>query len=63
MLNNCPASQHKSLRGLDVAAVDGSVSFDLLLKIIIELKNNHRDTLLTGIYPSILTNVCFVEEG
>ena len=45
MLNNCPTSQRKSLSGLDVAATDGSNSFVLLLKIIIELKNSHRDTL------------------
>ena len=45
MLNHCPANQCKSLSGLDVAAADGSDSFDLLLKIIIELKTSHRDTL------------------
>ena len=44
-LNNCPASQCESLSGLDNVAVDGSDSFDLLLKITAELKNSHRDTL------------------
>ena len=45
MLNNCPASQRKSLSGLDNVTADGSDSFGLLLKITAELKNSHGDLL------------------
>ena len=45
MLNNCPSNQHKSLSGLDNVAVEGSDSFDLLLKVTAGLRNSHRDSL------------------
>ena len=39
MLKNCPASQHKSLCGLDNVAAEGSNSFNLMVITTAELKN------------------------
>ena len=43
ILNNCPASQRKSLAGLDNAASDGS---DRLIKICKTLENKNSDNLV-----------------
>lgn len=45
MLNNCPATQRKSLSGLDNVAAEGSDSFDKIISICKELeKDNHTAT-------------------
>ena len=46
MLNNCPASQHKSLSGLDNVAAEGSDSVTWLLKLTGELKKIAMQTLV-----------------
>ena len=43
ILNNCPASQRKSLADLDNAASDGSDSFNRLIKICKTLENKSSD--------------------
>ena len=46
ILNNCPASQRKSLAGLDNVVSDGSDSFDRLIKICKTLEDKSSDDLV-----------------
>ena len=46
ILKNCPASQRKSLAGLDNVASDGSGSFDRHIKICKTLENKSSDDLV-----------------
>ena len=47
ILSNCPASQRKSLAGLDNVALEGSDSFDMLIKICKTLENEDLIKKLT----------------
>ena len=47
ILSNCPASQRKSLAGLDNVASEGSDSFDMLIKICKTLENEDLIKKLT----------------
>ena len=47
ILSNCPASQRKSLAGLDNVASEGSESFDMLIKICKTLENEDLIKKLT----------------
>ena len=47
ILSNCPASQRKSVAGLDNVASEGSDSFDMLIKICKTLENEDLIKKLT----------------
>ena len=47
ILSNCPASQRKSLAGLDNVASEGSDSFDIVIKICKTLENEDLIKKLT----------------
>ena len=46
IVNNCPASQRKSLAGLDNVAYEGSDAFDELISICKSVKNEELESLM-----------------
>ena len=52
ILNNCPASQRKSLAGLDNVASEGSDAFDRLLIICKSIESSNSDKLVKALTDS-----------